>query len=154
MKRIILIVMAIFALQLCASAQSGLEVSKIFGGKYIEDPSVTETMMSGDKAFLRDNGLSTFATFKGDAEKYGSIVQPLVLADGAHATARNVRYSSGKLQYAFFCLPAEGSAKKPVNRYLYYLHNYKAKKPYVMVIYFDGKIKPQDAEKLMLEWAN
>ncbi|MDE5961260.1 MAG: hypothetical protein K2H08_06050, partial [Duncaniella sp.] len=92
----------LLALRLCATAQSGLEISRIFGGKYSSDPTVTETIMSGDQNFLRSHKLSTFATFKGNAEKYEPIIQPLVSADGAHATARNVRYRDGKLHYAFF----------------------------------------------------
>ena len=82
MKRLFIIMAALLALRLCATAQSGLEISRLFGGKYSSDPTVTETMMSGDQNFLRSHKLSTFATFKGNAEKYEPIVQTLVVADG------------------------------------------------------------------------
>lgn len=140
---------AMLAIRLCATAQSGLEINKIFGGKYSTDPTVTETMMSGDQTFLRTHRLSTFATFKGSAEKYVPIIQPLVVADGSHATARNVRYRDGKLHYAFFVLPSVTTEGKRLNRYLYYLNNEKAKKPSVMVIYFDGSITTNKAEALI-----
>ena len=118
MKRLFIIMAALLALRLCAAAQSGLEISRLFGGKYSSDPTVTETMMSGDQNFLRSHKLSTFATFKGNAEKYEPIVQPLVVADGSHATARNVRYRDGKLHYAFFVLPQINSDGKKLNRSL------------------------------------
>ncbi len=89
---------------LAAAAQSGLQINQIFGGKYVSDPSVTETIMSGEQRFLRANYLSNLATFKGEAKTYAPIIQPLVLADGAQAIGRNVRYKDGKLQYAFFML--------------------------------------------------
>lgn len=145
--------MTMLALRLCATAQSGLEINKVFGGKYSSDPTVTETMMSGNQNFLRSHKLTTFATFKGSAEKYVPIIQPLVVADGTHATARNVRYRDGKLHYAFFVLPPIESNGKKLNRYIYYLNNVKAKKPSVMLIYFDGTIKNQDAEELIKSMA-
>lgn len=153
MKRLFIVMMTMLALRLCATAQSGLEINKIFGGKYSSDPTVTETMMSGNQNFLRSHKLTTFATFKGNAEKYVPIIQPLVVADGAHATARNVRYRDGKLHYAFFVLPSVESNGKKLNRYLYYLNNAKAKKPSVILIYFDGTIKNQDAEELIKSMA-
>lgn len=71
------------------------------------------------------------------------------MADGSHATARNVRYRDGKLHYAFFVLPQINSDGKKLNRYLYYLNNDRAKKPTVMVIYFDGPISNTKAEALI-----
>lgn len=154
MKRLLFLMMALTIFGLSASAQSSLAINRIFGGKYSSDPSVTETLMSGDQSFLRDNKLSTFATFKGNAEKYVPIIQPLVLADGAHARARNVRYRDGKLHYAFFVLPPMTVNGKNLNRYLYYLNNEKAKKPSVMVIYFDGTLSGVKAEALIKYLAN
>ncbi|MCM1077830.1 MAG: DUF6108 family protein [Bacteroides sp.] len=149
MKRLLTIMFALLALPIAVCAQSGLEINRIFGGKYSSDPTVTETLMSGRQSFLRDHKLTTFATFKGNAEKYVPIIQPLVLADGSHATGRNVRYRDGKLHYAFFILPPVTDNNKTINRYLYYLNNDKAGKPSVMVIYFEGTIKNSEAENLI-----
>lgn len=137
------------AIGIGASAQTGLEINKIFGGKYISDPTVTETLMSGDQAFLRTHRLNTFATFKGRSDKYVPIIQPLVVADGAHARARNVRYRDGKLHYAYYVLPPVSANGRIVNRYLCYLNNEKSKNPSVMVIYFDGAISNKKAEALI-----
>lgn len=157
MKRLLLIMSILIAATLGADAQTGLQINRIFGGKYISDPSVTETLMSGNQRALRNRKLTTFATFKGNAEKYAPIIQPLVLADGAHATARNVRYRDGKLQYAFFVLPQTGNGQKKLNRYLYYINNQgskKSKSPKVMVIYFEGSISPDGARSLIRSYAN
>lgn len=149
MKRILSTMLAILAVSLCAVAQSGLEINKIFGGKYSSDPNVTETVISGNQAFLQSRKLRTFATFKGDAQTYARIIRPLVMADGSHATARDVRYRHGELHYAFFILPQTEVDGKTVNRYLYYLNNQKASRPTVMVIYFDGSLNSKQAEDLI-----
>lgn len=155
MIRTLLITLTLWVATFCVSAQSDLHIGRVFGGKYGSDPSVTETMMSGEQRFLRSNRLANFATFKGDAETYASIIQPLVLADGANAIGRNVRYKDGKLQYAFFMLKPTTESGRKLNRYLYYVTTSKyhtdSKKStsYVMVIYFDGQLTRQQADALI-----
>lgn len=149
MKRILLITITLIAAVLSASAQSDLQIGRVFGGKYGSDPSVTETMMSGEQRFLRSNRLANFATFKGDAKTYAPIIQPLVLADGAKAIGRNVRYKDGKLQYAFFILKPIISDGRKLNRYLYYITSTKEKKSTVMLIYFDGSLTRMQADALI-----
>ena len=85
MKRIFITMLVLTAIVLTASAQKGLQINSIFGGTYGSDPNVTETMMSGEHRYLTSNGLTVMATFKGPASTYAKIVEPLVLADGAHA---------------------------------------------------------------------
>lgn len=152
MKRLLIILIAFAALHNVAVAQSILK--EIFGGKYSSDPNVTETFITGDQPFLRSHRLTTFATFKGDPRTYAPIIEPKVVADGANAIARDVRYREGKLQYAYFVLPPVKKDGKTINRYLYYLNNEKAKRPSVMVIYFDGTIRNADASKLIKSLAN
>lgn len=149
MKRILLTTLVMLLVSVGAMAQSGLQINRIFGGKYGNDPSVTETMMSGEQRFLRNNHLSNFATFKGSAKTYASIIQPLVLADGAQAVGRNVRYKDGKLQYAFFMLKPSSVNGRKLNRYLYYIYNTKPAEPVVMVIYFDGTLSRNQADLLV-----
>lgn len=154
MKRILLITLTLLGAILSVSAQSDLQIGRVFGGKYGSDPSVTETMMSGDQRFLRSNRLANFATFKGDAKTYAPIIQPLVLADGAKAIGRNVRYKEGKLQYAFFMLKPVVADGRKLNRYLYYITSNKGSNPYVMVIYFDGPLSRQQGEALISKMSN
>lgn len=132
-----------------ALAQKNLKINKVFGGRYINDPSVTETLMSGNQQFLIKHDISTIATFRGNSEKYAPIIQPLVLADGAHATERNVRYKNGKLQYAFYTLAATEAEGVKINRYIYYINNETGKKKSAILIYFDGKLSRRKAEELI-----
>lgn len=149
MKRLLTTLLLLLSLWAGASAQKGLEINKVFGGKYVSDPSVTETLMSGEQRFLRSRGLTTLATFRGDSKTYAPILQPLVLTDGSHATGRNIRYRNGKLQYAFFILKPTEINGKTIKRYLYYLNNEKAKRPSAMLIYFEGTLSRSQAESLI-----
>lgn len=142
---------------LAVRAQEGLEIKKIFGGKYVSDASVTETIMNGDQRYLRNHKLNTLATFKGDAATYESIIQPLVLSDAKKATGRDIRYRKGSLQYAFLVLKPvnskEGKKDKSVtvNRYLYYLKTESGRrtKSSVMVIYLEGPLQRAEAERVI-----
>ncbi|MBP3288654.1 MAG: hypothetical protein J6L79_05405, partial [Muribaculaceae bacterium] len=62
---------------------------------------------------------------------------------------RNIRYSDGKLRYAFFILPSVERNGQTINRYLYYINNEGARKPSVIVIYFEGRIRPEKASELI-----
>ena len=149
MKRLLTAILVLVAIPFGIFAQTGLEISQIFSGKYSSEPDVTETLMSGNQPFLRNHRLTTFATFKGSAAKYAPIIQPLILADGAHAKGRNVRYKDGKLHYAFLILPSIKIDGKKINRYVYYLNNSKGKNPSVMAIYFEGTINDSQAANLI-----
>lgn len=149
MKRILSTILVILTISVGAFTQSELKINQIFDGKYSSDPNVSITQMSGEHVFLQSWKLQTFATFKGDAETYADIIHPLVMADGTHATARDVRYRHGKLQYAFFVLPTTKHNNQTINRYLYYLNNQKASSPSVMAIYFDGMLNSKQAASLI-----
>lgn len=149
MKRLLATLIVMLGIIAGASAQKGLEINKVFGGKYVSDPSVTETLMSGEQKFLRSHRLTTLATFRGASKTYAPILQPLVLADGTNAIGRNVRYRDGKLQYAFFILKPVETGGKKINRYLYYLNNENSKRPSAMLIYFDGSLSRSQAESLI-----
>ncbi|MDE6430072.1 MAG: hypothetical protein K2K65_02760 [Duncaniella sp.] len=147
MKRLLIIILTLLALPAELYSQSVMK--EIFGGKYSSDPNVTETLITGQQPFLSSHRLTTLATFRGDPQTYESIIEPIVAADGANAIARDVRYRNGKLQYAYFILPPVKKDGKAINRYLYYLNNEKAKRPSVMVIYFEGPIRNTDASKFI-----
>lgn len=142
---------------MCATAQTGLEINKVFGGKYVNDPQVSEVVMNGSQQYLRRYHLKSLAIFSGPAETYASTVQKLVLADGAKATERDVRYRNGKLYYAYYVLPSIEVNGVKLRRYIYYLNKEchrqtkKAKKTpdKVMLIYFDGEISRRQADEFI-----
>lgn len=150
MKRFSLFLMSLLFIGLGMFAQKNLNISKVFGGKYVTDPQVSETVMTGDHRLLRKRNLTTLATFSGPYDKYAAMLQPLVLKDGQKATGRDVRYKNGKLEYSFFILPPTTVDGKKVNRYLYYLNNESRKQNgSVILIYFDGTIDRFHAETLI-----
>lgn len=153
MKRSFIAFMLVLTLSAMASAQTGLEIGQIFNGRYAGDPTVTETMMSGNHQFLRRHDLNVFATFKGPSSKYASIIEPMVLADGAKSVGRNIRYKEGKLHYAFFMLRPITEGGEKVNRFLYYLNNAPQKGSNMMVVYFEGPISQSEASSLIQSMA-
>lgn len=134
-----------------AAAQTGLGINRLFGGKYADDPEVTEILMSGTSKFLTRNNLTVLASFKGPSKTYASIIQPLVVADGRGAKGRNVRYRDGQLYFAFYELKPTANGLK---RYIYYVNNMGAKKPTVTLIYLEGKLSSDEASTLIQDTAN
>lgn len=137
-----------------ASAQVPLKIAQIFNGKYASDPAVTETMISGNHEFLSKHRLSMFATFKGPADKYASIVEPLVLSDGAKPLGRNIRYKDGILTYAYFMLQPIEENGKTINRYIYYINSQPQNGKNIMVIYFEGRLDQKQANSLIQSMSN
>ncbi len=132
-----------------ARAQTGLAINSIFGGRYATDPKVTESIMSGNQKFLKQNHLTVLATFKAPASEYAEFVERAVSADAAKAIGKNVRYKEGKLYFGLFILPPVSQGDKKLNRYLYYLHNTSAKKPNVLVVYLEGTLNEQQVSDLI-----
>ena len=154
MKKILLILFILLCAALPSAAQTGLEINKIFNGRFSSDPAVTETLLSGSSKILKKNKLTVFATFKGPAANYRSEVEKAVLADGASAIGKNVRYKEGKLYYALFILRPVKAAGKTLNRYLYYLNNSANKGANVMVAYLEGTLNEQEVSALISSLAN
>lgn len=149
MKRLLTTLLLVICVATFASAQTGLEINKIFNGKYASDPNVSETMMSGEHRYLKSHRLTVLATFKGPAARYAEIVEPKVMADGDKAVGRNVAYRKGKLHFAFFILPPVKDNNGRMNRYLYYLNNAVEGKDDIMVLYFEGPLSEQGAANLI-----
>ncbi len=146
MKRFLSTIVLFVGFVLAAQAQQGLEINRLFGGKYISDPSVSEIVLSGKQPFLTKKHLTAMSTFRGDAKTYANIIAPLVLDDGKNAVARNVRYKDGILQYAFFALPPNHSDG---NRYIYYVNDSSGNSSNVILIYIAGFINYSRAESII-----
>lgn len=150
MKRLIFLLVILAAAWSGACAQDGLNINRVFGGRYGDDREVTETLISGSNRYLSSHKLDVLASFKGPASTYSSVIQPLVLADGRGAKGRNVRYREGQLYFAFFELKplADGS-----RRYIYYVNNAVDKGSTVVLIYFQGRLSSAQVSALIQELA-
>lgn len=149
MKRILIAFMLLLTVGSAAFAQANLKINGIFQGDYVSDPEVTMTVMSGDSRYLKSRHLSVLSTFKGPAEKYAKTLEPLVLADGAKAVGRNVRYKNGSLYYAFYSLPKVKSGDRELNRYIYYVTGGVPSRRRVTLVYFEGTITQEQAVKFI-----
>lgn len=149
LKRFLTILLTVLAALLPARAQEGLEISSLFKGSFTSDPNVTETLIAGNQKFLRSHKLSLLATFKAPAAKYGAMVEKLVKADAATAIGKKVRYKDGRLFLGLFMLKPTGSGKTATNRYLYYLNPTSGPKPYVLLVYMEGKLEEQEVADLL-----
>ncbi|MDE6338698.1 MAG: hypothetical protein K2K97_02785 [Muribaculaceae bacterium] len=154
MTRIIITLVILMSGVFSAYAQIGLEIDKIFSGRYSADPRVTETFMSGKNKYLIKNNLTVFASFKGPSAVYSEELQRLVLADGATAVGKNVRYKNGKLYFAFYILKPVKAGQKSINRYLYYLNMAPVGGTNVLVVYLEGSASEKDVSSLIKGMAN
>lgn len=149
MKRLLILLTLAIGIALIGSAQAGLQINSMFGGTYVADKGVSEIQMSGNQRYLRQHNLTLLAMFKGPAAKYAPMIQKLVLADGAKAVGRNVRYRDGRLQYACFSLPAERrKGKATLHKYIYYFYNSNADPANVLLVYMEGALDTSRAEKI------
>ena len=140
MKRLLLLLYILIASASGVFAQAGLEIDQFFGEKYAKDSMVSMTRISGEQPFLRSKHLLSISTFKGNADKFAQLISPCVIHDGRNAVGRNVRYSNGVLQYAFFELRG--------NRYIYYIDRSSAPKPSVILIYLESD-KEMSSDKVL-----
>lgn len=148
MKRLTLLTLALISAVALFAQADGLKIAQLFGGKYVSNPNVSQTILSGENAFLSRYNLTSFATFRGPAETFAKVVAPLVIADGAKAESRNIKYKDGRLSYAFFALPPVNAESKD-NRYIYYIDPVGSKGKDIMLVYFDGKINGTKASRLI-----
>lgn len=147
MKRLLLF-MILAALSASLSAATGLRVDKIFNGGYESDSEVELMIMSGDNSFLKKNGVTFMQLFKGPSAKYASKIVPLLKADGSKAIGQKVTYDKGRLHYAFYSLPPKTVGKVKLNRYICYLDGPKNQLRNVMLLYIEGPISPDKANRL------
>lgn len=149
MNRLLITLFLWLAVSLPGYTQSGLEINRIFNGRYVDDPKVSETMISGKNKFLQSHRLTVFASFKGPAVVYRQEAEHLVLSDGAKAIGKNVRYREGKLYFALFNLKPVNVNGKKLNRYIYYLNNAVGGGGNVLILYLEGTLSEQDAADLI-----
>lgn len=153
MTRFLFTLILLISATLPVSAQSGLNVNKIFSGRYSTDPRVTETVISGNSNYLKKNHLSVFTSFRGPSAVYAAEIQKYVTADGSTAVGKDVRYRNGKLYFAYYMLKPEKSGDRTINRYIYYLNTAATGGDNVLVVYMEGTASEQTVAELIRNMA-
>ena len=146
MKRITIIILTCLLTSMAAMAQKGLNINRLFDGRFKKATGATEIIVTGYQA--REIGLTVYhslsVTDKGQAE----LVEGLVVKDGSQAIDKEVEYRNGQLYYGFYTL----QKNKGENRYIFYLNQNlarKSPKAVVTLIYMEGSANSEQIKKLI-----
>ena len=146
MKRITIIILTCLLTSMAAMAQKGLNINRLFDGRFKKATGATEIIVTGYQA--REIGLTVYhslsVTDKGQAE----LVEGLVVKDGSQAIDKEVEYRNGQLYYGFYTL----KKNKGESRYIFYLNQNlarKSPKAVVTLIYMEGSANSEQIKKLI-----
>lgn len=144
MKRIILISLLLMAAVL-ARAQDGLNINRLFDGRFRKNPDATETIIKGGSS-LASQGLSRYhsLTLKGAAASSAAEAEALVLKDAARAISKEASYIDGHLYYGFFVLKPDFE-----NRYIFYLNQHLKGGNRLILIYLQGDATPAKIKSIL-----
>ena len=146
MKRITIIILTCLLTSMAVMAQKGLNINRLFDGRFKNATGATEIIVTGYQA--REIGLTIYhslsVTDKGQAE----LVESLVVKDGSQAIDKEVEYRNGQLYYGFYKL----KKNKGENRYIFYLNQnlaHKSPKAVVTLIYMEGSASSEKIKRLI-----
>lgn len=133
-KTIILIIGLIMSLNV--SAQSGLNIARLFDGRYHKNKDATEVLMKGRQ--LNAYKLSLFRSLTlGPQSGNAATIEPLVKADGRNAIDKEMSIQGGRLAMAFYQLPSRGKT----HRYIFYSNSGAGRRTAaskITLIYMEG----------------
>lgn len=146
MKRITIIILTCLLTTMAAMAQKGLNINRLFDGRYKKAPGATEIFVTGSQA--REIGLSIYHSVSVTDKTQAEIIENLVVKDGVQAIDKEVEYRNGQLYYGFYTM----SKQKSSNRYIFFLNQNlarKSPKSIVTLIYMEGRANADKIKKLI-----
>ena len=146
MKRITIIILTCLLTTMAAMAQKGLNINRLFDGRYKKAPGATEIIVTGSHA--REIGLSIYHSVSVTDKTQAEIIENLVVKDGVQAIDKEVEYRNGQLYYGFYTM----SKQKSSNRYIFFLNQNlarKSPKSIVTLIYMEGSASANKIKKLI-----
>lgn len=146
MKRITIIIMTCLLTTMAAMAQTGLNINRLFDGRYKKAAGATEIIVTGVQA--REIGLTIYHSLSVTDKSQAELVEGLVIKDGAQAIDKEVEYRNGQLYYGFYMM----KKSKRDNRYIFYLNQNLARKSpknIVTLIYMEGPASQDEIKKLI-----
>jgi len=146
MKRIIIIILTCLLAAMVAMAQDGLNINRLFDGRFKKADGATEIIVTGSQA--REIGLTIYHSLSVTDNTHKELVESLVKKDGTHAVDKEVEYRNGQLYYGFYTLKKH----KSDNRYIFYLNQNLARKSpknIVTLIYMQGPASAEQIKKLI-----
>ena len=146
MKRITIIILTCLLTTMATMAQTGLNINRLFDGRYKKAAGATEIIVTGVQA--REIGLTVYHSLSVTDKNQAELVEGLVVKDGAHAVDKEVEYRNGQLYYGFYTM----KKGKRDNRYIFYLNQNLARKSpknIVTLIYMEGFASQEEIKKLI-----
>ena len=146
MKRITIIILTCLLTTMAAMAQKGLNINRLFDGRYKKAAGATEIIVTGSQA--REIGLSIYHSVSVTDKTQAEIIENLVVKDGVQAIDKEVEYRNGQLYYGFYTM----SKQKSSNRYIFFLNQNlarKSPKSIVTLIYMEGSANANKIKKLI-----
>lgn len=146
MKRTTIIILASMLTTIAAMAQTGLNINRLFDGRYMKVADATEIIVTGSQA--HEIGLTIYHSISVTEKAQAEIIENLVVKDGAKAIDKEVEYRNGQLYYGFYTLPKY----KRSNRYIFFLNQNLARKSpknVVTLIYMEGDASAEKIKKLI-----
>ena len=146
MKRITIITLTCLLTAMATMAQTGLNINRLFDGRYKKAAGATEIIVTGVQA--REIGLTVYHSLSVTDKNQAELVEGLVVKDGAQAVDKEVEYRNGQLYYGFYTM----KKGKRDNRYIFYLNQNLARKSpknIVTLIYMEGLASPDEIKKLI-----
>lgn len=142
MKQMLIIMM--FAVPTLAFGQKGMNINRLFDGRYRGNKHVTETLVKGKKMEAFD--LDCYHSLAIADASQVSEVERLVLEDAKKADQKEVSCIGQKLYYGFYCF--NGNTIHPF-RYIFYLNKMLKGGKEVVLIYMDGSANMQQVRKML-----
>ncbi len=146
MKQITIIILTCLLTSIAAMAQNGLNINRLFDGRYKKAAGATEIIVTGAQA--REIGLTVYHSLSVTDKSQAEFVEKLVVKDGAQAVDKEVEYRNGQLYYGFYTM----KKNKRDNRYIFYLNQNLARKSpqnIVTLIYMEGLANQDEIKKLI-----
>ena len=131
---------------MAAMAQTGLNINRLFDGRYKKATGATEIIVTGSQA--HEIGLTVYHSVSVTDKTQAEIIENLVVKDGAQAVDKEVEYRNGQLYYGFYTM----KKMKRDNRYIFYLNQNLARKSpknVVTLIYMEGRASANEIKKLI-----
>ena len=90
MKRITIIILTCLLASMAAMAQKGLNINRLFDGRYKKAPGATEIIVTGSQA--HEIGLSVYHSVSVTDKTQAEIIENLVVKDRVQAIDKEVEY--------------------------------------------------------------
>ncbi len=148
MKRITIIILTCLLATMAATAQNGLNINRLFDGRYKKASGATEIIVKGSQA--QEIGLKVYHSLSVTDSSQGELIESLVVKDGAHAIDKEVEYRNGQLYYGFYTITTYKKGRNA--QYIFFLNQNLARKSpknIVTLIYMEGSANAEQIKKLI-----